>query len=182
MNSNAIEKIAVSHLNLAITQCEFLRAEISENDKTPSFDGHIELYSKAGNKKSDLIGRCDIQVKGKTIKSKHFKATITYSVEVDDLQNFLNNGGVIYFVVGINPDNGGYQIYYNALLPVDLQDIMHQIKNSGQKTKNIELEQLPQNPKHIEKIFSNFLLHRKYQFSNPLIPATKPINSAGEIN
>lgn len=184
MNSNAIEKIAVSHLNLAITQCEFLRAEINENDKTPSFDGHIELYSKAGNKKSDLIGRCDIQVKGKTIKSKHFKATITYPVEVDDLQNFLNNGGAIYFVVGIKPDNGEYQIYYNALLPVDLQNIIHQIKNNKkirQKTKNIELEQLPKNPKHIEKIFSNFLFHRKHQFSNPLIPNPKTINSTEEI-
>ena len=181
MNSNAIEKIAVSYLNLVITQCELLRAEISENDKTPSFDGHIELYSKVGNKKSDLIGRCDIQVKGKTIKSKYFKATITYPVEVNNIQNFLNNGGAIYFVVGINPNNSEYRIYYNALLPVDLQNIMNQIKNSRQKTKNIELEQLPQNPKHIEKIFSNFLFHRKLQFSNSLIPVTKPIKSVGEI-
>lgn len=180
MNANAIEQATVAHLKLAISKCELLRADINENDKTPSFDGHIELYSKAGNKKSDLIGRCDIQVKGKTIKDKNFKVTITYPVEVDDLKNFLNNRGAIYFVVGINPDNE-YQIYYNALLPVDLQNIMNQIKNNRQKTKNIELEQLPQKPKHIEKIFSDFLFHRKHQFSNPLISLNKPINSNGEI-
>lgn len=31
MNSNAIEKTAVSHLNLAITQCEFLRTCVRSN-------------------------------------------------------------------------------------------------------------------------------------------------------
>lgn len=64
MNSNAIEKIAVSKLNSPIARCELLRPEISENDKTPSFDGYIELYSKPGNKKSDFLGKCPVQVKG----------------------------------------------------------------------------------------------------------------------
>ena len=89
MNSNAIEKIAVSHLNLAIAQCEFLNPGISDNDKTPSFDGYIEIYSKAGHKKSDWIGRCDVQVKGKTVENKKFKGNITYPVEVDDLKNYF---------------------------------------------------------------------------------------------
>ena len=139
MNSTAIEKTAVSHLNLAITQCEFLRSGINDNDKTPSFDGYIELYSKAGNKKSDLIGRCDIQVKGKTIANKKFKDNINYPAEVDDLKNYFKNGGVIYFVVGIKKKNSNqHQIYYSSLLPFDLKQIITQLK-PNQKTRSVEL-------------------------------------------
>lgn len=166
MNSNAIEKIAVSHLNLAITQCEFLRAEISENDKTPSFDGYIELYSKAGNKKSDWIGRCDVQVKGKTIESKKFKGNITYPAEVDDLKNYFKNGGVIYFVVGIDKKNTNqHQIYYCSLLPFELKQILTQLK-PNQKTISIELEKFPTNPEQIKQIFTDFLFHRRQQFNS----------------
>lgn len=166
MNSTAIEKTAVYHLNLAITQCEFLRAEISENDKTPSFDGYIELYSKAGNKKSDLIGRCDIQVKGKTIANKKFKDNINYPAEVDDLKNYFKNGGVIYFVVGINKKNSNqHQIYYCSLLPFDLRQIITQLK-PNQKTKSIELEKFPTNSDKIKQIFTDFLFHRRHQFNS----------------
>ena len=89
MNSNAIESIAVDYLNLKIARCKLLRSEIPKNDKTPSFDGHIELYSKPGNKKSDWLGKCPVQVKGKTVQDKDFlKEKISYPAEVDDLKNY----------------------------------------------------------------------------------------------
>ena len=166
MNSNAIEKIAVSHLNLAITQCEFLRAEISENDKTPSFDGYIELYSEAENKKSNWIGRCDVQVKGKTIANNTFKDNINYPVEVEDLKNYFKNGGVLYFVVGINKKNiSQHQIYCCSLLPFDLKQIITQLE-PNQKTKNIKLEKFPTNPGQIKQIFTDFLFHKRLQFNS----------------
>ena len=181
MNSNAIEKIAVCSLNLAITQCEFLRAEISENDKTPSFDGHIELYGKTGHKKSDWIGRCDIQVKGKTIGNKQFKDSITYPAEVDDLRNYFKNGGVIYFVVGINKKNANkHQIYYCSLLPFDLKQIITQLE-PNQKTKNIELGKFPTNSDQIKQIFTDFLFHRRHQFNSTNIADYKSSNTSDAV-
>lgn len=181
MNSNAIEKIAVSHLNLAIAQCEFLRAEISDNDKTPSFDGYIELYSKAGNKKSDWIGRCDVQVKGKTVKNKKFKGNITYPAEVDDLKNYFKNGGVVYFVVSINKKNTTqHQIYYCSLLPFDLKQIITQLK-PNQETKSIKLEKFPTNSDQIKQIFMDFLFHKRQQFNSTNITDYKSSNTSGAV-
>ena len=181
MNSNAIEKIAVSHLNLAIAKCEFLNPGISDNDKTPSFDGYIELYSKAGHKKSDWIGRCDVQVKGKTVENKKFKVNITYPAEVDDLKNYFKNGGVIYFVVSINKKNPTqHQIYYCSLLPFDLKQIITQLK-PNQETKNIRLEKFPTNSDQIKQIFEDFLFHKIQQFNSTNIADYKSSNTSGAV-
>lgn len=164
MNSNAIEKIAVSKLNSPIARCELLRPEISENEKTPSFDGHIELYSKPGNKKSDLLGRCPVQVKGEILpKDDLSKEKISYPADIDDIKNYLKEGGVIYFVVGISETSDNYQIYYRSLLPIDLQNIIDSL-NDNQKTKNISLKKFPQSSEQIKLIFWDFLFHRKIQF------------------
>lgn len=64
MDSNTVEQISISHLNLAIAKCRHLNPVISSNDKTLSWDGYVELYSHGGKKKTNFIGRCPIQVKG----------------------------------------------------------------------------------------------------------------------
>ena len=164
MNSNAIELLAVSSLKSQITRCELLRPEISENDKTPSFDGHIELYNAPNNKKDNLMGRCPVQVKGKTFEDDDFKRKkISYPVEVADLKNYLKDGGVIYFVVGISETSDHSQIYYRSLLPLDIKNIISSLSDS-QKTKNISLEKFPNSTEQIEKIFRDFLFHKNLQF------------------
>ena len=164
MNSNATETIAVSYLNLRISMCGLLRPEISQNDKTPSFDGHIELYSESGNRKENFVGRCPVQVKGKCMSENELdKACISYSVDVDDLKIYLADGGVIYFVVGINEPTQKHQIYYKSLLPMDLREIIAGLKDS-QKSKNIELDRFPQESAQIEEICRHFLFHKLYQF------------------
>ena len=54
MDSNTVEKISVSRLELEIDKCEHLNSVISSNDKTVSWDGYFELYNHVGNKKADL--------------------------------------------------------------------------------------------------------------------------------
>ena len=164
MNSNAIELLAVSSLKSQITRCELLRPEISENDKTPSFDGHIELYSKPGNKKSDWCGKCPVQVKGQIFQDEDFlKEKISYPVDVDDLKNYLKDGGVIYFVVGISEASDHSQIYYRSLLPLDIKNTISSL-NDSQKTKNISLEKFPKFTEQIEGVFRYFLFHKELQF------------------
>lgn len=166
MNSNAIESIAVDYLSLQIARCELLRSEIPKKDKTPSFDGHIELYSKPDNKKSDLLGRCPVQVKGKIFQDEDFfKEKISYPADVDDLKNYLKDGGVIYFVVGINETHTQYKIYYCSLLPIDIKNLLNQLKKTEQKGKSIHLDNFPQSSEQIEDIFQHFVFHRKKQFS-----------------
>ena len=160
MDSNTIEQMSVSYLNLAIAKCEHLNSVINSNDKTLSWDGYVEVYSQDGNKKSDFTGRCPIQVKGKTFNAKDFKkSSITYPVAVDDLKNYLKDGGVIYFVVVINQTDNNYQIYYSSLLPFDIQRIISRLRDE-QKICNVRLEKFPQANESIEEIFQDFLFHR----------------------
>ncbi len=118
------------------------------------------MYSYGGNKKANFIGKCPIQVKGKTFAKKDFKSkTISYSVDAYDLKNYLTDGGVIYFVVGISGTNSEkYQIYFNSLLPFDIHRILQ--KKDGQKTYSIHLEKFPKECNQIEEIFQDFLFHR----------------------
>lgn len=169
MDSNKVEQISVSCLVSAIAKCEHLNPVISSNDKTLSWDGYVELYNHGGNKKANFIGKCPIQVKGKTFAKKDFKSkTVAYSVDAYDLKNYLIDGGVIYFVVGISRTNlEKYQIYFNSLLPFDIHRIFQ--KKVGQKTYSIHLEKFPQECKQIEEIFQDFLFHRRQQIGKPFL-------------
>ena len=169
MDSNTVEQFSVSYLKLAIAKCEHLNPLIDSNDKTLSWDGYIELYNHGGNKKANFIGKCPIQVKGKTFAKKDFKSkTVSYSVDAYDLKNYLTDGGVIYFVVGISGTNSEkYQIYFNSLLPFDIHRIFQ--KKDGQKTYSIHLEKFPKECNQIEEIFQDFLFHSRQQTGKPFL-------------
>lgn len=71
---------------------------IDDDDKTPSWDGNIFLYSDSSGEKSNLLGKIPIQVKGHKVTSfPHGK--MKYRAEVADLRNYYNDKGILYFVV-----------------------------------------------------------------------------------
>lgn len=183
MNSNSIEQIAVSYLTMKIAICEHLKADISQNDKTLSWDGQIEVYGSVGNKKADFIGRCPVQVKGKSLHSNELrKQNISYPVDVDDLRNYQKDGGVIYFVVGISTNNNEqYKIYYVMLLPFDINRILNSLKDN-QKTRNVQLAAFPQEQDKIEDIFQYFLVNQFHQFGKPFLNGIDVIKKDGETS
>ncbi len=63
MNS---EMLGISFLQIALGKTDHLVAHINTNDKEPSWDGDVEVYSKAGHvhAKSDLLLKVPVQVKG----------------------------------------------------------------------------------------------------------------------
>lgn len=156
MDALKIETNAVDKLKSVLCRCDKILADISTNDKTPSFDGTIFMYNSTELNKRNIRGFIQIQVKGKVVKSKDFKKnSISYSMDVADLHNFRKVGGVILFVVCMS-DVDNYKIYYNALLPFDLEQIM--VKAKGQKTKSIKLDEFPsKNEEFIMLIFGNFI-------------------------
>lgn len=133
--------------------------------------------------KTNFIGRCPIQVKGRTFVKKDFKSkTITYSVDVCDLKNYLNDGGVVYFVVGMSGTNGEKcQIYFNSLLPFDINRIFQKLKDN-QKTYGIHLKKFPYECNQIEEIFNDFLFHSKHQREKPFLGNLHLIQSTEKVN
>lgn len=167
LGTSNIETLAVSHINMIISRCPTLDSNILMKDKNPSWDGTIEVYSSQNHSKSNLKGLVPVQVKGTTEKVKSNQEKITYQVEVADLKNYQKNGGVVFFVVYC--DISFCQIYYNSLLPVDLDNILS--KKKSQKTISVTFEKFPSsNPYEIVSIFENFIYHSKKQVQrNPKI-------------
>ncbi|MBT1683779.1 DUF4365 domain-containing protein [Curtobacterium flaccumfaciens] len=118
-----IEQLGVIAVTSDASRCPRLKAYIGTNDKTPITDGHIDLYSNTGEKKDDIIGRVEIQVKGRSRQKpvKKNKPTISYAVDRADIEYFRKNGGGIYFYVPMRPDGTGEEVFFAILNPFKIE-------------------------------------------------------------
>lgn len=169
-NTSIIEMYSINKLKDAVLRTGVIEPEIHENDKTPSWDGEIRLYHSSEFNKSNLAGRIPVQVKGVCVE-RFQKSKATFQVEVSDLRNYLNDGGVIFFLIQIkNYDD--YKIYYASLLPFDLRRILDSA--SSQKTKQIKLDLFPHRYKDgMIRVCSDFLTNKRKQAS--LLPDVRSV-------
>lgn len=147
-----IETMAASSVSEALSKSDYLFPNIHIGDREPSWDGDIEVYNKATpcHKKSDLIRRIPVQIKGKIVNRIREK-DIKYPIQVADMRNFLQEGGAVFFVVLMEQDGENKQIYYVNLLPFDLKKLLSDY--GSQKARNIELKKLPSDKEKITDIF-----------------------------
>lgn len=149
MNSNKIETGAIICLESLLWKCSHIDYSISRNDKGLSWDGFIYLYSNKNQKKENLVCKCEIQVKGK----EKLGRSRSYPVSIADLNNYKNNGGVIFFVIDIATE----KVFYAELLPTKIGHILQsKLKKESQKTINIKLEEFPKSPFVIENLVNQF--------------------------
>lgn len=146
-----IEIIATSYLKEAIATTDRLSPFINEGDKEPSWDGHIYLYSNARKKKAG-VKKIPVQVKG-AVKDSH-PEKITFRMGLDDIDNYLRDGGVILFVVYISKDGKHKRIYYESLLPIKIRVLKSQ--NAGKKTIPVECKPFPTDPEKMVSICMNY--------------------------
>lgn len=165
MNSKKIEMNSINKLKTELERCEKISTMIPDNDRTPSWDGEIFLYNTNNLEKEHIRGVIRVQVKGKKVeKGKLRNREISYPIEVADLRNFRSVGGTILFVVCME-DYDHYKIYYNSLLPLDLEEFL---KNIGvnQKKKSIRLTEFATDNLMMTLVLSNFIKDSKKQHSN----------------
>ena len=153
------EILGVNAVERLISRTDYLEPFLNKNDKEPSWDGYINAYHHAGNHpKSDLAGRVAVQVKGHGCSSIE-KERKSFSVDMADLKNYLQEGGTIFFVVYITDESE--IVFYCNLLPYDLRKI---IKNHGdQKSYTIQLKEFPTSKKKIADLVLNFIRNRDMQ-------------------
>ena len=137
------EQISIEALNrmFRINTKGRVQSYISDNDKEPMWDGHIYVYKESGSEqKNDFLFRIPVQVKSKEV-SKFDNKFISYPIERSCLDGYLNDGGIIYFVVEIIiDDNGDYrtEIFYKVMVPSVLKDILENTDgNQGKKSVHI---------------------------------------------
>lgn len=158
-----IENAAVSAVKNAIAYCDRLKAEINSGDKEMMWDGDIFLFSNKLQSKETLIARIPVQLKGKSTEDIN-KKTISYPVEVSCLKGYLKDNGVVYFVVYISQTKKKEKIYYDCLLPYKIKEVLE--SHPHQKTINIKLKSLPDEPEDITDIFINFDINRSLQITS----------------
>ena len=149
MNKKAVETISVNAVRDSIVCSDFLDQYIPDNDKEPSWDGSVYIYTDKSKTKDKLKGRIPVQVKG-TEKDDFSKEEISFPVSTVDLKNYLNDGGAVFFVVYIGQKGLRKQIYYSELPPIKLK--MYLAEAKGQKTKS----------------FHQILMKKRQYFSNAL--------------
>ena len=155
MDKKAIEQAAVGAVKNSIGVCDFLSAFIADNDKEPSWDGHVYIYKNKNKKKKEIKGRVAVQIKG-TENNNFSKSEISFPVLLSDLNNYLNNGGAVFFVVYVKSDGNELlgQIYYATLSPIEIRVLLFEASN--QKTKSITLKKFPKNSNEKTMILLNF--------------------------
>jgi hypothetical protein len=157
MNSSDIEESAIDNLKLFLRN-DFLKPNFKTEDKNISWDGEIEVFDKPNKRKSDLLGEIPLQIKGKEVKS--FNDSANYSINMFDLNNYLNDGGAIFFLVQLKKSKV-YRVFYKSLLPMDINNLKKNKEN--QKTINIKLNKLDRNK--VNDVCWEFLDNKNKQYS-----------------
>jgi hypothetical protein len=157
-----IEELATNAVRKSIITSGYLSPFIAENDKEPSWDGFVYIYENKKKQKIGFKGRVPVQIKG-TINENMAFDTINYSVNTIDLNSYLYDGGVIYFVVYISADGSKERIYYATLSPVRLITLLDTCKD--QKSKTISFKHFPLEGDRKSTIFLQFFTDCKKQAS-----------------
>ena len=170
-NESRIELRGISNLVSFLTvKGSCLLPDIKQNDKTPSWDGFIEVYQNDKHSKEGLR-KIPTQVKSTTstnIKDNEVKKSFSRI----DLENYFHDGGIlIFFIVDVDNES---KIFFRFFQKVDLNNILVSMRNK-QKEKTLSFQKLDSDIKKFEISCRNFLLHKKNQFSFDVFN-TKPDN------
>lgn len=180
-NNKRIEDLAINILERALLKSPYLECYIDSNDKTPSWDGNVIVYKNKNNKKSNIMGKVPIQVKGTKSSPVNKDGTISYCADVADLNNYYNDGGAIFFVIFVDTILTNGKIYYTNLLPYDLNNVMKKVKK--QKKYAIQLKCFPDSIDGIANIFISFLSNRPKQMGiiRKDLPSLKKLKDSGAM-
>lgn len=156
MAKDRIEKLAIAILEKVLLQSKYVIPQISENDKTPSFDGELLIYSTEDHTKNQIEGLIPVQVKGVTVEA--FTGKCTYPFAWADLENYYKDKGCLFFVIQLlKSDAEQYRIYYKEWPLLELQKILQKYPAPREhETISLPLIEFPTEKDAIDTKLFNF--------------------------
>lgn len=150
LNSTLIEKLAIKSVSGLFLIGGRINPYLAQGDKEPLWDGFLYLYSSEEWCNRDMKGRVACQVKGRdtSVDSEHE----SYSVDVCDLENYLRDGGILFFLVHVKTEPEPSSVYWARLAPVDIRGYLNKAK--GQKSITISLERVPETKALEQEVFA----------------------------
>lgn len=73
LSKKDIEELATGAVKRYFNTCNLVSPQIQENDKTPDWDGELNLYENKKDIRKNYIGSLRIQVKGKEVPNSRTK-------------------------------------------------------------------------------------------------------------
>lgn len=145
-----VEKRATIAVEDVLSRCSRLVGYIDSNDKTPMTDGFIQIYRSLSRQKKEMVGRVDVQVKGRTVKQK--LAPASFPMTRADLEATRDYGTILLFVSFVRPDGsyiGGPK--YAILAPYTVGSFLGEMKRSA-RTFSVPLRDLPTDVSQVESV------------------------------
>jgi hypothetical protein len=156
MDNSDIERRAIKAVE-SLEDTGRITTYLNKGDKEPIWDGNLYFYRTLNNKSNEnMIGKIPTQIKGREVKNFSNK-DISYSLKIDHLLKYKDDGGIVFFVVEIIQE-GGFKIFCKSLLPLDIDKILNN-KKIDKKTIKVYFKPL-ENP---VSFFENFLLNKPKQ-------------------
>lgn len=179
-DAKKIEKAAVLAVENLIQPCETIDHKFDTDDKNLLVDGTLELYRSSALTKENLIGKIDVQIKGKFMPDSRDIAK--YRVDIIDLKQFRDTfHGILFFCVAVGENQGnvvGNEVFYAQLLPYDIKRILKDTK-AGQKTVSIRVRPFPTEPKEIERLVLAFHADQEKQLRSEIEDLNYPLETQG---
>lgn len=164
VSSTKTEKRAINKIEEKIDSLEYLDHHLKDGDKGISWDGYISLYHGNIDDKSNWDGDVFVQVKGRTAHIKKLTDKWNFDIERADLENYIKIDGTLFLGVRFL-QNGDSKIYYNALLPKNIFDLLKAYGSNVSKIK-IKLKEV-KDAQHFEKICREFWIDKEMQKKLP---------------
>lgn len=166
MDNDRIGGLGVNAVNNYIWNVGFMKPDIRHHDNIPIWDGDIYVYSTEDDLKNNNFSyRVPTQVKSHNFQSDDdFPPTVSFPIEVNNLYNYLAEGGVVFFLVYVRKYES--QIYVAYLTKRKIKNILKGKEIQG--TITISFSKITQE----ENVFLNelysFNLQRRYS-TKPLV-------------
>lgn len=146
-----VEAVAVAEVKRRLGLCPHLSALVTDKDKVPFTDGHVDIYSAPKKLKQHFEGRVPVQVKGRSTPIRG-KMPASFRISATDLRGFRLQGGVVFFAVLVHATTGDSTVAYRALTPFGIEALLDTL-SGGQDHVTVPLQPFPADTTEVESIF-----------------------------
>lgn len=160
MDNDRIGGLGVTAVNNYIWNAGFMKPDIRHHDNIPIWDGDIYVYSTEDDLKNNNFSyRVPTQVKSHNFQSdEDFPEKASFPIAVNNLYNYLAEGGVVFFLVYIRKYES--QIYVAYLTKRIIKDLLKGKETQG--TITISLPKITLDESQFLNELYSFNLQRRF--------------------
>lgn len=138
--------------------------KFNSEDTGISWDGNISLYHGNIDDKGNFDGKFDVQIKGRSTTNKALNDKWKFQLDKRDLENYNKVDGTLFLAVRFKK-NGEYKIYFKALLPKNIRELLKEQPNSKNEIP-LQLKEV-KSAIHLERICRDFWNDKNIQKKLP---------------